>query len=128
MMSEKDTKDRTVLVVEDDDDARFFMRLELERLGYIVSEAENGEKAIELACNERPDVILMDLGLPVLDGIAATERIRATDGLSSVPVIAVTAHHETDFREEAKAAGFNAYVTKPIEVPWLHELIKGLLA
>ena len=128
MMSEKDTQDRTVLVVEDDDDSRFFMRLELERLGYIVSEAENGEKAIELACNERPDVILMDLGLPVLDGIAATERIRATDGLSGVPVIAVTAHHETDFREEAKAAGFNAYVTKPIEIPWLHELIKGLLA
>ena len=126
-MSEKDTRDRTVLVVEDDDDSRLFMRMELEQLGYIVSEAENGEKAVELATSEHPDVILMDLTLPVLDGIAATERIRATDGLNTIPVIAVTAHKETDFREDAKAAGFDAYVTKPIEIPWLDELIKGLL-
>ena len=126
-MSEKDTRDRTVLVVEDDDDSRLFMRMELEQLGYIVSEAENGEKAVEMATSEPPDIILMDLTLPVLDGIAATERIRATDGLNTIPVIAVTAHKETDFREEAKAAGFDAYVTKPIEIPWLDELIKGLL-
>ena len=126
-MSDKDTRDRTVLVVEDDDDSRLFMRMELEQLGYIVSEAENGEKAVEMATSEPPDIILMDLTLPVLDGIAATERIRATDGLNTIPVIAVTAHKETDFREEAKAAGFDAYVTKPIEIPWLDELIKGLL-
>jgi two-component system, cell cycle response regulator DivK len=126
-MSDRDTRDRTVLVVEDDDDSRFLMRLELERLGYRVTEAEDGEKAIEVADRERPDIILMDLTLPVLDGIAATEKIRATDDLSAIPVIAVTAHKETDFREEAKAAGFNAYVTKPIEFSWLDELIKGLL-
>jgi len=127
-MSEKDSKDRTVLVVEDDEDSRYLMRIELERLGYLVSEAEDGQKAVEAAGREMPDIILMDLGLPVLDGIAATAKIRATDGLTTVPVIAVTAHHETDFREGAKAAGFNAYVTKPIEISWLDELIKGLLA
>ena len=127
-MSEKNSKDRTVLVVEDDEDSRYLMRIELERLGYLVTEAEDGQQAIEAAGRERPDIILMDLSLPVMDGMAATAKIRATDGLSNVPVIAVTAHKEMDFREGAKAAGFNAYVTKPIEIPWLDELIKGLLA
>jgi CheY-like chemotaxis protein len=126
-MTDKDSRDRKVLVVEDDEDARFLMRLELERLGYLVLEAEDGEKGLEIAADERPDIILMDLTLPVMSGIAATQKIRATDGLSAIPVIAVTAHNETDFREEAKNAGFNAYVTKPIEIPWLDELIRGLL-
>lgn len=125
---EKDSRDPTVLVVEDSDDARYFMRLELERLGYLVVEAENGEKAVEVARRERPDVILMDLSLPVMDGIAATEMIRSSEELNGVPVIAVTAHQETDFREGAKAAGFDAYVTKPIDINFLSELIKGLLA
>ena len=127
-MTEKDSRDRTVLVVEDADDARFIMRLELEHLGYLVLEAEDGEKAVEVAQRERPDIILMDLSLPVMDGIEATEKIRATEGLGGVPVIAVTAHQETDFREGEKAAGFDAYVTKPIDFPWLSELIKGLFA
>lgn len=127
-MLEKDSKDRTVLVVDDSDDARYLMRLELEQLGYIVVEAEDGKKAVEVAERERPDIILMDLSLPVMDGLAATETIRACDGLDTVPVIAVTAHQETDFRQGAKAAGFDAYVTKPIDIDWLSELIKGLLA
>lgn len=125
---EKDARDRTVLIVEDSDDARYFMRLSLEQLGFIVVEAENGAAAVEIAQRERPDIILMDLSLPVLNGIAATEKIRASDGLSAVPVIAVTAHQETDFRAGAKAAGFDAYVTKPIDIDFLSELIKGLLA
>ena len=126
-MTDRDSRDRKVLVVEDDEDARFLMRLQLERLGYLVLEAADGEQALEIAVGERPDIILMDLTLPVMDGIVATEKIRATDGLSGIPVIAVTAHQETDFREGAKTAGFNAYVTKPIEIPWLDELIRGLL-
>jgi two-component system cell cycle response regulator DivK len=126
-MTEKDSQYRTVLIVEDSEDARYFMRLELEQLGYRVVEAENGEKAIEVAERERPDIILMDLSLPIMDGIAATEKIRSRDGFKTVPVIAVTAHQETDFRADAKAAGFDAYVTKPIDIPWLGELIEGLL-
>ena len=126
-MPEKDPRDRTVLIVEDDEDARYLMRLELEHLGYLIVEAENGEQAVEVAEREQPDIILMDLSLPRMDGIAATQKIRATDGFNGVPVIAVTAHQETDFREEAKAAGFDAYVTKPIDMNWLSELIKGLL-
>ena len=125
---EKDSRDRTILIVEDSDDARYFMRLALEDLGYLIVEAENGAKAVEVAEAERPDIILMDLSLPIMDGIMATEKIRARDGLGSIPVIAVTAHQETDFREGAKAAGFSAYVTKPIDIEFLSDLIKGLLA
>lgn len=125
---EKDPRDRTVLIVEDSDDARYFMRLSLEQLGYLIIEAENGARAVEIAQLERPDIILMDLSLPILDGIAATERIRASDGLRGVPIIAVTAHQETDFRVGAKAAGFDAYVTKPIDIDFLGDLIQGLLA
>ena len=125
---EKDPRDRTVLIVEDSDDARYFMRLSLEQLGYLIIEAENGATAVEIAQLERPDIILMDLSLPILDGIAATEKIRASDGLQGVPIIAVTAHQETDFRVGAKAAGFDAYVTKPIDIDFLGDLIQGLLA
>ena len=125
---EKDSRDRTVLIVEDSDDARYFMRLALEQLGYLIVEAENGVKALEVTERERPDIILMDLSLPIMDGLAATEKIRASDGLKRIPIIAVTAHQETDFRAGAKAAGFDAYVTKPIDIDFLSDLIKGLLA
>ena len=123
----QDSQDRVVLVVEDAEDARMFMRIALERLGYIVFEAEDGEQALEVAERVRPHVILMDLSLPVLDGLAATQKIRSTDGMSEIPVIAVTAHQGTDFREGAKGAGFDAYVTKPIDVGSLDELIRGLV-
>jgi len=126
-MAEKDSRDQTILIVEDSDDARYFMRLALEDLGYLIIEAEDGAKGVQLAQQEQPDIILMDLSLPVMDGIAATEKIRACDGLSKVPIVAVTAHQETDFRAGAKAAGFDAYVTKPIDIDFLGELIKGLL-
>jgi len=126
-MIEKDARDRTVLVVEDNEDARYVMRLQLERIGYLVIEAQDGKEAVEVATNGRPDIILMDLSLPIMDGFAATEKIRASDGLAGVPVIAVTAHQETDFREGARAAGFDAYVTKPIDIKCLSELMDGLL-
>ena len=124
---EPDPANLTILVVEDDDDSRYVMRLELERLGYLVSEAENGVKAVEISLCEHPDIILMDLTLPEMDGLEATSKIRADAEMRDVPIIAVTAHQESDWREEAKASGFNAYVTKPIDGNWLSELIKGLL-
>ena len=126
-MLAKDSSSLTVLIVEDAEDSRYLMRLELEQLGYLVMEAENGEKAVQLALQERPDIILMDLTLPVMDGLAATAKIRNHPEMRNVPIIAVTAHQETDFRTGAKASGFDAYVTKPIDIAWLSELIKGLL-
>jgi two-component system cell cycle response regulator DivK len=126
-MGDRDVKDLKVLVVEDVEDTRFYMRLELEQQGFIVFEADNGRAAVDLAAQEIPDVILMDLSLPLMDGFAAAKLIRQNDLLQRVPIIAVTAHHETDFRADAKAAGFDAYVTKPIDIDSLKELINGLL-
>lgn len=127
-MVDKDDRDRTVLIVEDSDDVRYLMRLALEHSGYRVLEAENGQGAIEVAERELPNIILMDLSLPIMDGIAATEKIRAVAGLEKIPIIAVTAHQETDFRVGAKTAGFDAYLTKPIDIDFLSELINRLLA
>ena len=126
-MTEKDSENLTVLIVEDVEDARYFMRLELEQLGYLVIEAEDGAKAVEIALRERPDIILMDLTLPVMDGLTATAMIRNHEQMSEVTIIAVSGHQEADLRAEARVSGFNAYVTKPIDIPWLNELIKGLL-
>ena len=126
-MPDRDSKDLKVLLVEDFEDTRLFMRLELEELGFIVLEAENGQMAVETAVREKPDVILMDLTLPLMDGFTATKLIRQNEHLKTVPIIAVTAHQEDDLRSVAKASGFDAYVTKPIDVNWLKELIAGLL-
>jgi CheY-like chemotaxis protein len=126
-MGERDAKDLKVLLVEDFEDTRFFMRLALEEHGFIVFEAENGQTAVENANREKPDVILMDLTMPLMDGFAAAKLIRQNEQLRNVPIIAITAHQETDFRSDAKASGFDAYVTKPIDINWLKELISGLL-
>ena len=126
-MGDRNSKDLKVLLVEDFEDTRHFMRLELEEQGFIVFEAENGRVAVETAIREIPDVILMDLTLPLMDGFEATKLIRQNESLKYVPVIAVTAHQEDDFRSVAKASGFDAYVTKPIDVNWLKELIAGLI-
>lgn len=126
-ITDKATTDVTILLVEDVDDARYFMRLELEHLGYRVIEAGDGQKAIELALAEHPDIVLMDLSLPGIDGLEATRRIRQDAQMSQVPIIAVTAHMESNFNDGAKASGFDAYVTKPIDMDWLNELISGLL-
>ena len=116
-MSEKPPTNLTILLVEDDEDTRYLMQLEMERRGYRVIEAEDGEKAVELAQQEYPDIILMDLSLPRMDGLEATKQIREFDGMRTVPIVAVTAHQESDFREGAKDSGFDAYVTKPIDFP-----------
>ena len=126
-MPDRDRKDLKVLLVEDFEDTRLFMRLELEDQGFIVFEAEDGHAAVETATRENPDVILMDLTLPLMDGFEATKLIRQNEALKNVPIIAVTAHQEDDFRSDAKASGFDAYVTKPIDVNWLKELIAGLV-
>lgn len=126
-MGERDSKDVKILVVEDFEDTRLFLRLALEDHGFIVFEAENGEVAVQNANRDKPDVVLMDLTMPRMDGFAAAKAMRQNEQLKNVPIIAITAHHETDFRSDAKASGFDAYVTKPIDVIWLKELINGLL-
>ena len=126
-MTQQRTAEPVVLVVEDFEDNRFMMRRLLEMSGYRVVEAVNGEQAVEAAVSEKPDLILMDLSLPKLDGLAATRRIRKQDGLSRTPIVAVSAHDTTDFHADALAAGCNEYVTKPIDFDQLEALLKRLL-
>ncbi len=118
---------KTIMVVEDFEDNRFMMRRLLEMSGYCVLEAINGEEAIQIAESEHPDLILMDLSLPLLDGLAATRRIREVDGLRTVPIVAVSAHDTADFHADALAAGCNDYVTKPIDFDQLESLLCRLL-
>jgi CheY-like chemotaxis protein len=117
----------TVLLVEDTEDNRFMMRRLLEMTGYRVIEAMNGEEAVRLAQSECPQLILMDLSLPVIDGLAATRLIRKLPHCGSTPIIAVSAHDTSDFQSEAINAGCNSYVTKPIDFNELEELIGNLL-
>jgi two-component system, cell cycle response regulator DivK len=127
-MPERQPGDLTVLVVEDYDDMSLAMRLALERKGFHILEASDGAQAVEVAARERPEVILMDLSLPVLDGLAATERIRADPNLRDTVIVAVTGHLERGYRARALAAGCNAFVTKPVDFEWLKELLDELLA
>jgi CheY-like chemotaxis protein len=117
----------TILVVEDYEDTSLAMRLALEHKGYHILEASDGAQAVEVASRERPDVVLMDLSLPVLDGFTAARRIRSTPELGDTVIIAVTAHQDHDHRARALDAGCNAFVTKPIDFDWLGELISNLL-
>jgi two-component system, cell cycle response regulator DivK len=117
----------TVLLVEDTEDNRFMMRRLLEMAGYQVVEATNGEEAVRLANAERPHLILMDLSLPVIDGLAATRAIRKLDGFAKVPIVAVSAHDTSDFQADALAAGCDSYITKPIDFGELELLIARLL-
>jgi CheY-like chemotaxis protein len=118
----------TVLLVEDTEDNRQMMRRLLELSGYKVVEATNGKEAVEVASRLHPHIILMDLSLPYLDGLAATRRIRVLPGLDKVPIIAVSAHDTADFHSEALAAGCDAYVTKPIDYSELEEVVSRLLS
>jgi len=126
-MAERDSRDLRVLLVEDVEDTRLFMRLALGDQGFIVCEAEDGQAAVASAERDTPDVILMDLTLPRMDGFAAAKLMREKRELQNVPIIAVTAHQETGFRTDAKESGFDAYVTKPIDINSLKELINGLI-
>ena len=126
MMKERDER-VTLLLVEDTEDNRFMMRRLLEMTGYRVVEAMNGEEAVKLAAKEAPKLILMDLSLPVIDGLAATRLIRKLPDFANTPIIAVSAHDTSDFQSEALEAGCNSYITKPIDFNELEELIAHLL-
>jgi CheY-like chemotaxis protein len=115
-----------VLLVEDSEDNRMMMKRLLEMGGYEVIEAVNGKQAVNTAQARRPDLILMDLSLPMMDGLAATRRIRGLPALRDVPIVVVSAHDSADFHAEALASGCNEYVTKPIDFGQLELLLKRL--
>ena len=119
----------TILVAEDDEDNRFIMKMLLEMRGYRVVTAANGHEALINAERERPDLILMDLRMPMLNGLATTRQLRQhTDArLRQLPVIALSAYDPAQHKAVAIAAGCNDYVTKPIDYDGLEKLIETYL-
>jgi two-component system, cell cycle response regulator DivK len=119
----------TVLVAEDSADTRAVLRHALASCGYHVVEAADGREAVEAARSECPDLVIMDLNMPVMDGLAATERIRELrDRCGNVPIVAATAYDTYGMREAATEAGCDAYLLKPLDLDELESVIARLLS
>jgi CheY-like chemotaxis protein len=116
-----------ILLVEDNEMNRDMLSRRLLRKGFEVVMAVDGGQAVTMAESERPDLILMDMSLPVIDGWEATRRVKASETTGHIPIIALTAHAMSGDREKALNAGCNDYDTKPIEMPRLLEKIDALL-
>lgn len=116
-----------ILIVDDVVDNLALISLDLQQQGYRVVTASDGEKAVRVAGLTKPDIILMDIAMPGVDGFEATRRLREDQSLRSIPVIALTAYNTGGFRRAAADAGFDGYLTKPIDFDRLHELIQNLL-
>lgn len=116
-----------ILLVEDNEMNRDMLSRRLTRKGLEVVVAVNGQEGVEMAVSEAPDLILMDMSLPVLDGWTATRQIKANPATQSIPVIALTAHAMAGDQEKCLEAGCNDYDTKPIEFPRLLGKIQALL-
>jgi two-component system, cell cycle response regulator DivK len=106
---------QTLLLVEDNEDNRIIYSTVLRHLGYRVIEAQDGVEAVALARSARPDLILMDISIPLMDGWEATRILRGDPRTSAIPIVALTAHALADDRERAAEVGFSAYLAKPIE-------------
>jgi CheY-like chemotaxis protein len=116
-----------ILYVEDNDDNIFMLKSRLTRAGYTVVVATDGAQGVAMAGSERPDLVLMDLSLPVLDGWEATRRIKSGSETRGIPVIALTAHAMAGDEEKARAAGCDDFDTKPVELQRLLGKIRALL-
>ena len=116
-----------ILLVEDNEDNRDMLSRRLTKKGYEVVCAADGAQGVEMARSDAPQLILMDMSLPVLDGWEATRRLKADPATQSIPIIALTAHAMSGDREKALAAGCDDYDTKPIELPSLLGKIEALL-
>ena len=119
---------RTILLVEDFDDTRLMMKLWLQRNGYLVIEAETGEEAITVARRELPDLIIMDVMMPGMNGLDATQQIRQDHSLDQTPIVAVSAYGADEYRQIALEAGCDEYVSTPFDPSELADLISSLLA
>ena len=117
-----------ILIVEDNDMNWDMLSRRLERRGYAVVRAADGKESLTLARSETPDLVLMDMSLPVMDGWEATRLLKAEPATRAIPIIALTAHAMADDRERVLAAGCDDYETKPIELPRLLAKIEALLA
>src|SRR4051812_4590924 len=116
-----------VLIAEDHEDTRSLLRTMLGMSGYAISEAADGEEAVRGAKRSKPDLILMDGGLPGVDGVAATRRIRLLAHCNQIPIIFLSGHAETSFIELAREAGCDEYIVKPIDLDQLADVVKKYL-
>lgn len=116
-----------ILYVEDNEDNIYVVRNRFSRAGFTVVVATDGEQGVAMAAAEKPDLILMDLSLPVLNGWEATKRIKAHPQTCAIPVVALSAHAMVGDREKALAAGCDDYDTKPVELARLLEKVRALL-
>jgi two-component system, cell cycle response regulator DivK len=126
-MSEEKAQNTTILVVDDVTDNLILISLALQNSGYTVLTAKSGEEAIKIALIARPDLVLMDIAMPEVDGLTATRRLRKYPELRHLPVIALTAFETLGFRQAASEAGFDGYLTKPIDFQKLNNLINVFL-
>jgi CheY-like chemotaxis protein len=127
-MGSGESVQKTVLVVDDYDEVRLVTRRALETFGYRVVEAASGAEAVRVAQAEAPDLILLDLSMPAMDGFATIHQLRRLLGLRDVPVIAVSAHTAREVREDALAAGCRDFITKPAPLERLRTAVERLLA
>ncbi|MDQ3042081.1 MAG: response regulator [Acidobacteriota bacterium] len=118
---------KTILVVEDTEDSRHVLKIVLEMFGFLVIEAADGSEAVKSVSEHRPDLILMDISMPVMDGLTATKAIRKFDGTAKIPIIAVTAHGN-QFYKSAIEAGCNDLISKPIDFNTLQPVIEQYMA
>lgn len=116
-----------ILLVEDDEMNRDMLMRRLQRRGYEVIAAADGGEAVTLTRQQSPDLVLMDISLPVKDGYQATRELKADPAVQHIPIIALTAHALAEDQAKALAAGCNDYDTKPIELPRLLQKIEALL-
>lgn len=117
---------KKILIVEDYADTRSFMKFLIESYGYQAIEASDGEEAVEFVNREHPDLVLMDLAMPIMDGLAATRVIRGFEGMSKLPIIAVTAHGQS-FYKQALEAGCDDLINKPLDFDVLEPVLNQYL-
>jgi len=122
------TTGKRVLLVEDFEDSRTGLSKLLQIEGYEVIEATDGAQAIEFAATAKPDLILMDLSLPFVDGLTASKRIKENDSTSSIPIIALSAHDMEDVQKMVTLAGCTDFMTKPVDFPALLDMLSRYLS
>lgn len=118
---------KQILYIEDNSDSRTLVRRVLQSEGYVVREAPDGRTGLQMAAEQRPDLVLMDINLPEVDGYEVTARLKQLAGMSQVPVIAVTANVMKGDREKTLAAGCDGYIQKPIDIDTLSNQIEYFL-
>ena len=118
---------RKILIVEDNEDSRELVAKVLKNKGYVIIEAVDGEEAIQKVISEKPDLVLLDISIPKVDGYEVAKRLKSRDDVKDIPIVAVTAHAMKGDREKVIASGFEGYISKPVNVRELPDQVRSYL-